>query len=63
MRVRVWLCGTTSGITSPESYAGPGRRGACQRTSADGAVVPRCVHIRTLVRHGESSAELSETCR
>jgi hypothetical protein len=40
-----------------------GGRGACQRAFADDAVVARCVHIRTLMLHGENSAELSETCR
>jgi hypothetical protein len=40
-----------------------GRREDWCRALSDGAVVARCVHIRTLVLHGESSAELSEIFR
>jgi len=63
MRVRARLRGTTAGITHLVGYARPGRRGTCQRASADGAVDARFVHIRTLVLHGGNSVELSETCR
>jgi hypothetical protein len=53
---QAWRSGTARAIRVPCW------RGACQRSSADDAVVACRVHIRTLVLHGENFAELSETC-